>query len=564
MDNKNWVKHYDTGVPAEVNLDEYQSLAEYLEINFKKFAARPAFANLGYQLSYAQIEQKSRDFAAFLQCKLKLKKGDRFAIMLPNLLQYVIAMFAALRVGLVVVNVNPLYTTRELTHQLKDSGAKALLVLANFANVAQTALPKTEVEHVIVTEIGDAFSPFKAILVNCIVRYIKKMVPKWHIPNAYFFRQVLDKGAKLNFMPVESHLDDIAYLQYTGGTTGLAKGAILTHGNMLANVKQLHVMIKPFLNSDKPELIVTALPLYHIFSLTVSCWVLLQDGANNILITNPRDIGNFIKQLSKLEFTTMIGVNTLFNALLNHPNFNKIDFSHYRFGLSGGMALQRTVSERWKKVTGVNLIEGYGLTEASPVVSAPPISTDYYTGSIGLPLPSTECAIMDDDGELPLGKEGELCVRGPQVMQGYWQKSEATDKVITRDGWLKTGDVARQDENGYFYLVDRKKNMIVVSGFNVYPTEIEEIVSQLSGVNEVAAVGVADDKTGERVKLFIVKKDDNLTVEAVKQFCYERLTRYKVPKEIEFRDKLPKSNVGKILHRQLRDDEQQKLRVANG
>ena len=332
--------------------------------------------------------------------------------MLPNLLQYVIAMFAALRVGLVVVNVNPLYTTRELIHQLKDSGAKALLVLANFADVAQIALPKTEVEHIIVTEVGDAFSPFRAILVNCVVKYIKKMVPKWHIPNAYCFRQVLHKGAKLSFTPVESHLDDIAYLQYTGGTTGLAKGAILTHGNMLANIKQLHVMIKPFLNSDKPELIVTALPLYHIFSLTVSCWVLLRDGANNVLITNPRDIGDFIKQLSKLKFTTMIGVNTLFNALLNHSNFNKIDFSHYRFGLSGGMALQRTVSERWKEVTGVNLIEGYGLTEASPVVSAPPISTDHYTGSIGLPLPSTECAVMDDDGELSLGEEGEtLCTR---------------------------------------------------------------------------------------------------------------------------------------------------------
>lgn len=562
--NKSWIKHYDAGVPAEVKLDEYQSLADYLSKSFDKFAKQPAFANLGCQLSYAEIEKKSRDFAAFLQDELKLKKGDRFAIMLPNLLQYVIAMFAALRAGLVVVNVNPLYTTRELVHQLKDSGAKALLVLANFASVAQMALPESEVEHVIVTQIGDAFPLLKASLVNGVVKYIKKMVPKWHIEGTYHFRQVLQKGEKLKFFPVESHLKDIAYLQYTGGTTGVAKGAILTHGNMLANIKQLHVMIKPFLNPDKPELIVTALPLYHIFSLTVSCWVLLQDGANNVLITNPRDISHFIKQISKLKFTTMIGVNTLFNALLNHPDFAKVDFTHYRFGLSGGMALQRVVSEHWKKVTGVNLIEGYGLTEASPVVSAPPISTDHYTGSIGLPLPSTECAVMDDDGEVPLGEEGELCVRGPQVMQGYWQRPDATDKVITGEGWLKTGDIAREDENGYFYLVDRKKNMIVVSGFNVYPTEIEEIVSQLPGINEAAAIGIADDKAGERIKLFVVKKDANLTAEAVKQFCYERLTRYKVPKEIEFRDELPKSNVGKILHRQLRDEEQQKARVANG
>jgi long-chain acyl-CoA synthetase len=551
---KIWLKNYDDGVPAEVNTHQYKSLVDYLENSFKKFSHRPAFANMGYKLTYAEIDQKSRDFAAYLQNGLGLKKGDRFAIMLPNLLQYIIAMFAALRAGLIVVNVNPLYTTRELAHQLKDSGAKALLVLANFANVAQLALPSTDVEHVIITRIGDAFPTIKAKIVNFMVRYVKKMEPSWVIPGVHYFRDVLKAGEKLAFNSVDIGLYDIAYLQYTGGTTGVSKGAILTHHNLLSNIAQLDAWVKPYLNEDKQEIMVTALPLYHIFSLTVNCWTFLQEGAFNVLITNPRDIAGFIKEIKHLKFTTTTGVNTLFNALLSHPEFSKVDFSCLRFVLSGGMALQKKVSERWKALTGLNIVEGYGLTEASPVVSVPPLSVDYYTGSIGIPLPSSECAVMDDDGILPLGKEGELCVRGPQIMQGYWNRPDATAKVISKDGWLRTGDIARMNEEGYFFIVDRQKNMIVVSGFNVYPTEIEEVVSQMPEVSEVAAIGVPDERTGERVKLYVVKNNPELTAKQVIDYCYKELTRYKVPKDVEFRDELPKSNVGKILHRKLREE----------
>ena len=474
--------------------------------------------------------------------------------MLPNLLQYVIAMFAAIRAGLIVVNVNPLYTTRELAHQLKDSGAKALLVLANFANVAQMAIPNSDVEHVIVTRIGDAFPTIKASIVNFVVRYIKKMEPAWHIPNVHYYRDAQKAGVKMPFNPVDINLYDVAYLQYTGGTTGVSKGAILTHYNLLANIEQLISWVKPFLVENSREVMVTSLPLYHIFSLTVNCWTFFQVGASNVLITNPRDIGAFIKEIKDLKFSTTTGVNTLFNALVEHPDFSKVDFSNLRFVISGGMALQRKVSEKWQKITGVNIVEGYGLTEASPVVSAPPITTERYTGSIGLPLPSTECAVMDDDGEVEQGKEGELCTRGPQVMQGYWNRPDATSKVISKDGWLRTGDIAKMDEKGYFYLVDRQKNMIVVSGFNVYPNEIEEVVSQMPTVREVAAIGIADARTGERIKLFVVKKDESLTKEDVIAHCYKELTRYKVPKDVEFRDELPKTNVGKILHRVLREE----------
>lgn len=555
---KPWLNNYDNGVPAEVNTNQFKSLVEYMETSFKNYANLPAFKNLGCTLTYAEVDQKSRDFAAYLQHELGLKKGDRFAIMMPNLLQYIIAMFGALRVGLVIVNVNPLYTTRELAHQLKDSGAKAILVLSNFASVLQMALPKTDVEHVMITRIGDALPALKAGIINFMVRYVKKMEPKWQISDVNFFREAMKKGASLRFEPVEIGHYDVAYLQYTGGTTGVSKGAVLTHHNLLSNIAQLHAWVKPFMREDEKELMVTALPLYHIFSLTVNCWTFLQMGAMNVLITNPRDINGFIKEIKNLRFTITTGVNTLFNALLNHPNFKDVDFSGMRFILSGGMALQRKVSERWKKVTGVNLIEGYGLTEASPVVSAPPLTTDHYTGSIGLPFPSTECAVMDDDGILPMGKEGELCIRGPQVMQGYWNRPEATAKVISKDGWLRTGDIAKMDEKGFFYIVDRQKNMIVVSGFNVYPTEIEEVVSQMPEVDEVAAIGIPDAKTGERVKLFIVKNDEGLTKKRVIDFCYKELTRYKVPKDVEFREELPKSNVGKILHRKLRDEVEQK------
>ncbi len=553
--DKIWLKCYDKGVPEEINLAGYTSLSDYLNKNFQDFAQFPAYENMGFTLTFAEMEQRSKDFAAYLQNTLELQKGDRFAIMLPNLLQYVIAMFAAVRVGLIVVNVNPLYTTRELAHQLKDSGAKAILVLENFANVVQMALPKIDVKYVITTQIGDAYPRIKAALVNFVVKYVRKMVPKWSIPNAVDYRKVMKQGAALNFTPVPTDLDDIAYLQYTGGTTGGAKGAGLTNRNMLSNIMQLHSWVSPFLVPGQKEIVLTSLPLYHIFSLTVNCWTFLHEGAKNVLITNPRDIPGFIKEISKSNFTTTTGVNTLFNALLNSPDFPKLDFSKARFILSGGMALQRSVSERWKKLTGLNIVEGYGLTEASPVVSVPPMTTENFTGSIGIPLPSTECAVMDDDGVMAQGEEGELCVRGPQVMKGYWNRPDATDKVISKEGWLYTGDIARMDENGYFFIVDRKKNMIVVSGFNVYPSEIEEVVSGMSEITEAAAVGIPDEKTGERIKLFVVRKDPELTKEQIKTYCYTKLTRYKVPKDVEFRDELPKSNVGKILHRVLRDEE---------
>jgi long-chain acyl-CoA synthetase len=556
---KIWLEHYDKGVPAEIDPHKYDSLVDYLDKNLKKFACRPAFSNMGCQLTYAEVDRKSRDFAAYLQTELGLKKGDRFAIMMPNLLQYVIAMFGALRAGCTLVNVNPLYTTRELAHQLEDSGAKALLVLANFANVAQMALPHTQVEHVIVSHLGDALPTLKAKLVNFVVRYIKKMEPRWFISGAKSYSKVMKDGANLTFNEVKVTHDDVAYLQYTGGTTGVSKGAVLTHENLLANIGQLNAWVKPFIDPKEQEVLITSLPLYHIFSLTVNCWTFFQEGALNVLITNPRDIPAFIKEIKNLKFTCTTGVNTLFNALLNDPEFKKVDFSHLKFVISGGMALQRAVAERWKEVTGVNIIEGYGLSEASPVVSATAISTESYTGSIGLAFPSTELAVMDDDGPMALGENGELCVRGPQVMRGYWNRPDATAKVISSDGWLRTGDIGHMTPEGLFYIVDRQKNMIVVSGFNVYPSEIEEVVSQMEQVDEVAAIGIVDEGTGERVKLFVVKKDPDLTIEMIKKHCYKQLTRYKVPKDIEFRDELPKSNVGKILHRILRDEEEAKL-----
>lgn len=550
---KIWLNHYDKGVPADIDVDQYSSLADYLTQSLEKNASLAAFENMSVALTYADIDKQSKHFASFLQNELKLKKGDRFAIMLPNLLQYVIAMFAAVRSGIVVVNVNPLYTARELAHQLSDSGAKALLVLENFADVAEKALKTASVENVIVTQVGDAYPTIRRKLVNFAVRYIKRMVPKWNIPNAIPFNEALSLGKKTSFVAPEISADDIAYLQYTGGTTGVAKGAILTQRNMVANIVQVYAWVEPFLEQGVPEIVLTSLPLYHIFSLTVNCWVFLHHGAKNVLITNPRDIPQFVKEMAKSKFTATTGVNTLFNALLNNKEFANVDFSHAKFVISGGMSLQRAVAEKWKQVTGMNLIEGYGLTEASPVVSTPPISTENYTGTIGIPLPSTECAVMDDDGEVLQGHEGELCVRGPQVMQGYWNRPEATDKAITKGGWLHTGDVAVMDENGYFRIVDRKKNMIVVSGFNVYPNEIEEIVATMPQVLEVAAIGVPDVRTGERIKLFVVKKDD-VTQKEIISFCYKNLTRYKVPKDIEFRDELPKSNVGKILHRALKDE----------
>ena len=548
-----WLAHYPEGVPAQIDSNQYASVAAVVEEAFERFRQRPAFASFGKKLSYGQIDEMSRQFAGYLTGVLKLGKGDRIAIMMPNVLQYPIALFGALRAGLVVVNTNPMYTARELKHQLEDSGAKAIVVLDNFAATLQQAVEETEVEHIITTGIGDLLGA-KGALINFVLKYVKKMVPAFHLPHAVRFNDALAKGASHPLVKAQLTHDDIAFLQYTGGTTGVAKGAMLTHGNMVANMMQAGAWIGA---NAKPgeEVIITALPLYHIFSLTANGLVFMRLGGLNWLITNPRDMPGFVKELKQSNFTALTGVNTLFNGLLNTPGFAELDFSRLHLTLGGGMAVQRAVAERWKKVTGVTLVEAYGLTETSPAACINPLDLAAYNGSIGLPIPSTDVAIWSEDGHpLPQGEVGELMVRGPQVMKGYWQRPDETAKVLDASGWLHTGDVARMDENGYFYIVDRKKDMILVSGFNVYPNEVEDVVMQHPGVAEVAAVGVPDEHSGEVVKLFVVRKDPNLTVEELKKFCHDNLTGYKRPKIIEFRDSLPKSNVGKILRRELRDE----------
>ncbi|STX51702.1 long-chain fatty-acid-CoA ligase [Legionella busanensis] len=547
---KIWLKNYQQGVPHEIDPSQYSSLVELFEKSCHQFADRVAYVNLGYQLTYAQLEKKSRQFAHFLQ-SLGLKKGSRVAIMMPNLLQYPIALFGILRAGLVVVNTNPLYTADEVTHQMNDSGAEVLIVLANFAKTIEKALPHTTLKHVIITEIGDVLSPIKRTIVNMVVKYIKKMVPAYKLPQAIKFNAAFKhKTDKPLTTPPLSH-KDIAFLQYTGGTTGVAKGAILTHGNMVANVLQAHSWINP-LDLAKQDIIVTALPLYHIFSLTANCLTFIKIGAKNILITNPRDIPRFIDEIKNSKFTALTGVNTLFNALLNHSKFKEIDFSHVKLTLSGGMALQKSVAKKWHDVTKTRILEAYGLTETCPAVTINPMYLEDYNGSVGLPLPSTEISIRDDSGkELDINEVGELCIKGPQVMAGYWQRPDETALVMTADGFLKTGDIARVDENGYVYLVDRKKDLIIVSGFNVYPNEVEQVISQHPGVLEVGVIGVKNDKIGERVKACVVKRDEKLTSEELIAHCREHLTSYKVPKEIEFYKELPKTNVGKILRRAL-------------
>lgn len=549
---KIWLKEYPEGVVHEINPDAYPSLVEVFRDSCEQFCDKPAFTNMGTSITFRALEEKTRYFAGYLQTVLGLRKGDRFAIMLPNLLQYPVALFGALRAGLIVVNVNPLYTARELEYQLKDSGAETIVILANFAHVLEQVLSKTFVKHVIVTEIGDLLPFPKSCIVNCVVHFIKKMVPAWNIPQAISFPRTLAEGKLRAFTSVPVNGSDLAFLQYTGGTTGISKGAMLTHRNMVANIEQAFSWIKPAIQLGK-EIIITALPLYHIFSLTANCLVFMKCGALNVLITNPKDIHGFVKELSKFRFTAITGVNTLFNALLNHPNFAKLDFSGLQLALGGGMAVQRAVAERWKKITGVVLLEAYGLTETAPAACINPLNLKEFNGSIGLPLASTEFAIMDENGkELPMGEAGELYIRGPQVMQGYWQSPEASRKAITSDGWLKTGDVGKADQKGYFYIVDRKKDMILVSGFNVYPNEIEDVLAHHPGVLEVAAIGIPDEHSGEVVKVFIVKRDSNLTEQAVMAYCRENLTGYKIPRVVEFRRELPKSNVGKILRRELR------------
>jgi long-chain acyl-CoA synthetase len=557
-----WLDHYPAGIPADIDVNAYRSVAAVFEESFQKFRDRPAYKNFGKVLTYGQIDELSTAFAGYLSGELGLKKGDRLAIMLPNLLQYPIVLFGALRLGLTVVNTNPLYTTRELHHQLEDSGAKALVVLDNFAATAEKALDGTQVKNVITTAVGDMIGFPKGNIINFVVKSIRKEVPAFKLPMAVRFKDALARGKSHPMPKTDVGHDDIAFLQYTGGTTGVAKGAMLTHRNMVANMLQADAWIS---GSARPgeEIIVTALPLYHIFSLTANGLVFTRMGALNLLITNPRDMKGFVKELSKERFTAITGVNTLFNGLLNTPGFADLDFSALHLSLGGGMAVQRSVAERWKKTTGITLAEAYGLTETSPAACINPLDLKEYNGSIGLPIPSTYVQIWTDDGQvLPIGEVGELCIKGPQVMKGYWNRPEETAQVLDANGWLRTGDIARMDENGYVYIVDRKKDMILVSGFNVYPNEIEDIVMAHPGVAEVAAVGVDDEHSGEVVKIFVVRKDPALTEEILREYCRENLTGYKRPKQIEFRDTLPKTNVGKILRRELRDEDRAKRKAA--
>lgn len=551
---KVWLSRYPADVPAEIDADRYSSLVEMFENAVLRYADQPAFINMGEVMTFRKLEERSRAFAAYLQKGLGLKKGDRVALMMPNLLQYPIALFGILRAGMVVVNVNPLYTPRELEHQLNDSGASAIVIVSNFAHTLEKVVFKTQVKHVILTSMGDQLSAAKATLVNFVVKYIKRLVPKYNLPNAISFRSALHAGRRLQYVKPDIINADLAFLQYTGGTTGVAKGAMLTHRNMQANLAQAKAAYSPLL-IDGHELVVTALPLYHIFALTVNCLLFIEMGGRSLLITNPRDIPALVKELGRYPFTAMTGVNTLFNALLNNEDFRELDFSSLRLSVGGGMSVQKSVADKWEKLTGKHLLEGYGLTECSPLVSGNPYDLKHYSGSIGLPVPSTDIRLVDDDGkDVPPGQPGELLIRGPQVMLGYWQRPEATDEVL-KDGWLSTGDIVTVDEVGFLRIVDRKKDMILVSGFNVYPNEIEEIVSQHAKVLECAAIGVPNEVSGEAVKICVVKKDASLTREELLAHCRRNLTGYKVPKIVEFREELPKTNVGKILRRELRDEQ---------
>ncbi|SUP82739.1 long-chain-fatty-acid--CoA ligase [Yersinia pseudotuberculosis] len=551
---KVWLKRYPADVPAEIDPDRYSSLIEMFENAALRYADQPAFINMGEVMTFRKLEERSRAFAAYLQQGLGLQKGDRVALMMPNLLQYPIALFGVLRAGMIVVNVNPLYTPRELEHQLSDSGAVAIVIVSNFAHTLEKVVFKTQVRHVILTRMGDQLSAAKGTLVNFVVKYIKRLVPKYYLPDAISFRTVLQKGRRMQYVKPDVINTDTAFLQYTGGTTGVAKGAILTHRNMQSNLEQAKAAYAPLLQPGR-DLVVTALPLYHIFALTVNCLLFIELGGRSLLITNPRDIPSMVKELSRYPFTAITGVNTLFNALLNNEEFTHLNFSSLRLSVGGGMPVQKAVAEKWETLTGKHLLEGYGLTECSPLVTGNPYDLKHYSGSIGLPVPSTDVRLRDDDGnDVESGKPGELWVRGPQVMLGYWQRPDATDEVL-KDGWLATGDIATMDEDGFLRIVDRKKDMILVSGFNVYPNEIEEVVALHAKVLESAVIGVPNEVSGEAVKVFVVKKDASLTPEELLTHCRRYLTGYKVPKIVEFRDELPKSNVGKILRRELRDEE---------
>jgi long-chain acyl-CoA synthetase len=547
-----WLKSYPPGVPADIDPAEYASLVELFDKSVRKFGDRPAFHSMGKTITYAELDRLSRDFGAWLQAK-GLAKGARVAIMMPNCLQYPVAMFGTLRAGCTVVNVNPLYTARELEHQLRDSGAEAIVILENFGSVLQQVRARTPLKHVVVTSLGEMLG-LKGVIVNLVVRKVKKMVPPFELAGAVAFKAALNdaKGKPLD-TPALAHAD-IAYLQYTGGTTGVSKGAVLTHRNVIAALLQFRAWLGPAIGEERP-VIITALPLYHIFSLTVNCLVMMFVGGENVLITNPRDIPGFVKELAKHKYSLITGVNTLFNALLNHPEFAKLDFSHLRMAFGGGMAVQKVVAERWKQVTGTPLIEGYGLTETAPSATANPLDVGRFTGAIGVPMPSTEVVLRDDGGrDVPLGQPGEICIRGPQVMKGYWQRPEETAAVLGGDGFLRTGDIGIMDEKGFIRIVDRKKDMILVSGFNVYPNEIEQIVAAHPGVLECAVIGVPDEHSGEVPKVYVVRKDPQLTEQDVLEHCRKELTGYKRPKYVEFRSDLPKTNVGKILRRALREE----------
>jgi len=550
---KPWLKSYPAGIAEEIDINEFSSVANIFDTSISKYADLPAYTNFGKTISFRELDAYTAQLGAYLKNELGLNKGDRVAVMMPNLLQNPIAIFGILRAGLVVVNTNPLYTTRELKHQLNDSGAKAIIIVENFAHVLQEVIDETPIKHVITTKMGDLLSPAKGFIINAVVKYVKKMVPAFKLNNAVTFKQALKLGTQHRFQTVPTNHDDIAFLQYTGGTTGVSKGAVLTNKNMVANMQQASEWIHLCLGDEKGT-IITALPLYHIFSLTANCLTFMKYGWCNYLITNPRDIKGFVKELQATKFEVMTGVNTLFNGLLNNDDFRNLDFSRFHFALGGGMAVQRGVAERWKEVTGTTLIEAYGLTETSPAACMNPMDLKEFNGKIGLPISSTEASIQDDDwNELPIGEQGEICIRGPQVMQGYWQRPKETSNVLSNDNWLHTGDIGFMDEEGFVQIVDRKKDMILVSGFNVFPNEVEEVIALHPGVVEVGVIGKPDEHSGEVVMAVVVKKDESLTEKALRDFCRESLTSYKVPKSIVFTDELPKTNVGKILRRELRD-----------
>ena len=560
---KIWFDNYPPNAEKTIDVTKYGSLVEMFEAAVKRHPDMPAYINMGQVLTFRKLEERSRAFAAYLQNELRLEKGDRVALMMPNLLQYPIALFGALRAGLVIVNVNPLYTPRELEHQLNDSGAKAIVIVSNFAATLEKVVFNTQVEHVILTRMGDQLSFGKRTLVNFVVKYIKKLVPKYKLPHAVSFREALSIGKQRQYVKPNLESSDLAFLQYTGGTTGVAKGAMLTHANMLANVFQAKWVAQPLLKDAKVRVAAIPLPMYHVFALSVNCLLFIELGVTGLLITNPRDIPGFVKELKKQRIVALCGVNTLFNALLNNEHFKEVDFSALRLSVGGGAAIQGAVAKRWFETTGCHIIEGYGMTECSPLITASRWDSTEHTGSIGVPVPNTDIRIMDDAGnEVPIGERGELWVKGPQVMKGYWNRPEDTAEVL-HDGWMATGDIVEMGQDLNLRIVDRKKDMIIVSGFNVYPNEIEDVVAHNPKVNEVVAVGVPHPISGEIIKIFVTKKDESLTREELRSYCRQFLTGYKIPKEIEFRDELPKTNVGKILRRVLRDEEIAKLNIKS-